>query len=385
MDTDEQMKQTMKIDSNAQFEATKPEKRILEPDDIEAMALGTWILGTGGGGTPYPNLLNVRQLYAAGKRVTLQDPRSLPDDALVAVLSSQGAPLVGQERLSDPAMATKPLRIMEAYLGRKFDAVMPVEIGGGNGLHAIMVAAQTGLPAIDADAMGRAYPEAQMTSFAVADLQCYPLAMGDIRDNEVIIKKAHSWKWMERTSRKICTEFGSLASTCKAPRSGLEVKDHGILYTTTKAIDLGKAVEKARGDHSDPVQAIVDECGGHRIFTGKIVDVERRTTGGFLRGRTRLEGLGPDNGELFEIEFQNEYSVGSRDQQPIVMTPDLICVVDSVSGDGIGTEAIRYGQRVDVLVLPAPPVFLSKRGLELVGPRAFGFDFDFRSYFEESR
>jgi len=67
------------------------------------------------------------------------------------------------------------------------------------------------------------------------------------------------------------------------------------------------------------------------------------------------------------------------------MTPDLICVVDSVSGDGIGTEAIRYGQRVDVLVLPAPPVFLSKRGLELVGPRAFGFDFDYHSYFEESQ
>ena len=64
------------------------------------------------------------------------------------------------------------------------------------------------------------------------------------------------------------------------------------------------------------------------------------------------------------------------------MTPDLICVVDSVSGDGIGTEALRYGQRVDVLALPAPEIFLTPRGLELVGPRAFGFDFDYRSFFE---
>ena len=67
------------------------------------------------------------------------------------------------------------------------------------------------------------------------------------------------------------------------------------------------------------------------------------------------------------------------------MTPDLICVVDSISGDGIGTESIRYGQRVDVLALPAPEVFLSARGLELVGPRAFGFDFDYRSYFKDRK
>ena len=56
----------------------------------------------------------------------------LADDALVAVLSNMGAPLVGQERLADPDFATKPLRAMEDYLGRKFDAVMSLEIGGGN-------------------------------------------------------------------------------------------------------------------------------------------------------------------------------------------------------------------------------------------------------------
>ena len=361
------------------------QEQVLQIEDIEAMAVGTWILGTGGGGSPYLNLLNIRELYATGRRVTLKDPMTLPDDALVAVLSSQGAPLIGQERLADSAMALKPLRIMEEYLGRKFDALMPVEIGGGNGLHAIMVAAATGLPAIDADAMGRAYPEAQMTSFAVANLQCYPLAISDIRDNEVVIPKAHSWKWMERVSRKVCTEFGSQASTCKAPRSGKEVRDHGILYTCNKAISLGKAVLKARQKHTNPVDAILDECQGSRIFTGKVTDVERRTTGGFLRGRTVLEGLGKNTKEKFNLDFQNEFSVGSLNGEAIVMTPDLICVVDSISGEGIGTESIRYGQRVDVLVLPAPEIFLSARGLELVGPRAFGFDFDYRSYFKDKK
>ncbi len=66
---------------------------------------------------------------------------------------------------------------------------------------------------------------------------------------------------------------------------------------------------------------------------------------------------------------------------PRVMTPDLICVMDAVSGDAIGTETLRYGQRVSVVALPAPPVLLTPKGLEHVGPRAFGYDLDFRSVF----
>ena len=359
--------------------------RDLDIDDIEALAIGAWILGTGGGGDPYHKLLNMRQLYRQGHAITLIDPMSLADDALVAVLSNMGAPLVGQERLADPAFAVKPLRSMERYLGRRFDAVMSLEIGGGNGIQPMLVSALTGYPVVDADTMGRAFPEAQMTSVAVAGLQCYPLALADIRDNEVIIPRAESWHWMERISRKICTEVGSIAATCKAPRTGREIKDHAVLYTTTKAIDLGGAVITARRQHRDPTQAILDACDGLRLFTGKVVDIERRATEGFLRGRAVIEGLGDDAGELFTLHFQNEFSVGYRGEEPVVMTPDLICVVDSVSGDGIGTDVIRYGQRVSVLALPAPEVFLTEAGLRNVGPRAFGFDLDFRSVFAGDR
>ncbi|WP_169544022.1 DUF917 domain-containing protein [Sneathiella aquimaris] len=361
--------------------ARAPGQRVLTLEDIEALAVGAWILGTGGGGSPYLNLLNLRKLYAEGHRVILQNPDYVSDTARIAVLSTQGAPIVGQERLSNPANSIKPMRAMERFQNRDFDAVMALEIGGGNGLLPLLVAILAGLPVIDADSMGRAYPEAQMTSFSVADLPCAPMAMADIRDNEILIHKAENWKWMERLSRTICTEMGSTATTCKAPRTGKEVKEFGVLYTTTKAIDLGYAVLKSRAEHSDPVQAILNQCTGKLIFEGKIVDVERRTTKGFLRGRTKLEGMGKDQNADFILDFQNEFSVGYCDLEPVVMTPDLICVVDSVSGDGIATETLRYGQRVSVLALPSPPVFLSKRGLDLVGPRAFGYDFDYRSVF----
>jgi hypothetical protein len=199
-----------------------------------------------------------------------------------------------------------------------------------------------------------------------------------------VVTKVPSWKWMERVSRKICVELGSIASTCKAPRTGREVKDWSIHFTVTKAIGIGRRVRQAQRHHEDPVDAILDEGHGKLIFRGKVIDVARRTTEGFLRGRVVIEGLDEDRGSRLDIAFQNEWVVAWREEAPIAMSPELICVLDNVSGEAFGTETIGYGRRVSVVVLPAPPVFLTPRGLDHVGPRAFGYDLDFRSVFDQS-
>jgi hypothetical protein len=220
-----------------------------------------------------------------------------------------------------------------------------------------------------------------MTSFAVHDLRMYPLTLVDVRDNAVIVARAASWKWMERLSRRVCVEVGSIASTCKAPRTGKEVKECGILYTTTKAIRLGAAVRAARRAHRDPVQAVVEAEGGRLLFTGKVTDIARRTTEGFLRGTASIGGLDAWKGHELALAFQNEFAVGWLDGQPRVMTPDLICLMDTVSGEAIGTETLRYGQRATVIALPAPPILTTPKGIQHVGPRAFGYDLEFRSVF----
>jgi len=353
-------------------------------DDIEALAVGAWILGTGGGGSPYLGLLNMRRLYAEGYRVSLLSPLALADEDWVAVVSNMGAPLVGQERLADSRNIARAVEIQEGLLGAKFRAVMPLEIGGGNSIQPLMAGAHLGLPVVDADTMGRAYPEAQMTSVAVGELCPYPCVLYDPRGIEAVVTRVPSWRWMERVSRKICVEFGSIASTCKAPRSGREVKDWGIHFTVSKAIGLGRRVHDAQRRHDDPVAAILDEGQGKLLFRGKVVDVARRTTEGYLRGRVAIEGLDDDRGSRLEIALQNEWVVAWRDNAPLVMSPDLICVLDSVSGEAFGTETIGYGRRVSVIALPAPPVFLTRKGLEHVGPRAFGYDLDFRSVFESA-
>lgn len=357
--------------------------RITE-EDIEALAVGAWILGTGGGGSTYIGLLNLRRLYDEGKRVTLIDPHSLKDDDDVAVVSYMGAPLVGQERLSSPDSIARAVEMMEAFIGRPFQAIMSLEIGGSNGMLPLMAAALLNKPVVDADCMGRAFPEAQMTSFAIGDLRPDPLALYDPRGVEVVVKKVPTWKWMERVSRKVCVEVGSTAATCKAPRTGLEVKEWGILHTTSQAIQLGRCVRQAQAEHTDPIQAILAHAGGKELFSGKVVDVARRTTGGFLRGQAVLAGLDAHRERLLTIEFQNEWIIARDGEGVIATTPDLICLLDSQSGEGLGTEIIRYGQRVTVIALPAPAVLTTPKGLEHVGPRAFGYDLNYQSLFRNS-
>jgi hypothetical protein len=270
---------------------------------------------------------------------------------------------------------------MEEHRGVAFRAVMALEIGGGNGIQPLMAAAHLAIPVVDADTMGRAYPEAQMTSVAVGELRPYPLSTVDCRGLESIVDKVPTWKWMERVSRKICVEYGSIASTCKAPRTGREVKDWGILGTTSKAIAIGHAVRDAQAHHADPIEAIFKVEPGKLLFRGKVVDVERRTTEGFLRGSAAVAGSEEDRGSRLVLDFQNEWIVAWRDGEPIAMSPDLICVLDSVSGENVGTETIRYGQRVTVVALPPPPVFTTPKGLQAVGPRAFAYDIDYRPVF----
>lgn len=353
--------------------------RELTADELEDLATGAGVLGTGGGTHPYLELLNIQKLYGEGKRATMIDPLALDDDDSVAVVGFMGAPLVTKERLPDPDHAVRPLRLMETFTGKPFKAVMSIEIGSENSMLPLLVGALTGLPMVDADAMGRAFPEAQMASFAIRGLSMSPFAMSDIRDNDLIITKSATPTWTERLGRQACIEVGSIAATCSAPRTGREVKDHGILHSVTRALRLGAAVRSARRRHASPIDAVLETENGVALFRGKVADVARRMTDGFVRGYAEIDGLDAYAGSGFKVDFQNEFSIGWRDGEVVATVPDLICILDSVTGEALGTETIRYGQRVDVLSLAADPLQRSPEGLQWVGPRAFGYDLDYVS------
>ena len=258
--------------------------RELTSTEIEDLAAGAWILGAGGGGNPYHSLLTLRAEASRGFRPVVIPASALADNDLVAVVSTMGAPLVGEERLPDPDVAARPVQVLAERLGRPFVAVMSLEIGGANSLQSFMVAARTGLPVVDADCMGRAFPEAQMTTFAIAGLRNDPFCLADIRDNVVIVERAASWQWQERLGRVAVTEVGSIAATAKEPLTGREIKNHANSGSVARAIPA----------RSWPRKEVSP------FLTGKVSDMERRTTRAFLRSVVRIARPREDRGSTMD-------------------------------------------------------------------------------------
>ena len=119
-------------------------------DNLEAIAMGAGILGTGGGGNPYIGQLRARQAIKEPGPVTVLDPDELPDDAQVICVGGIGAPTVGIEKVRD-LQSLYALRAIEEFTGKKATALISNEIGGSNSVEPLIPAAMTGLPVVDAD------------------------------------------------------------------------------------------------------------------------------------------------------------------------------------------------------------------------------------------
>ena len=345
-------------------------------DNLEAIAMGAGILGTGGGGNPYIGQLRARQAIKENGPVTVLDPDELPDDAQVICVGGIGAPTVGIEKVRD-LQSLYALRAIEEFTGKKATALISNEIGGSNSVEPLIPAAMTGLPVVDADGMGRAFPEFQMKTFFVYGVPCCPMAIADEKGNTVVIPETISPAWAERLARAITVQMGCVACYAVAPMTAEQVRRTAVLNTLSLARNLGDAVITARVRGEDPIESILGTCPGKILFNGKIADVDRRTTAGFARGSLSIEGLADYNGERLAIEFQNENLIARRDGQIVCTVPDLICVVDSETGEPVTTELLRYGLRVIVLGLPAPDLWTTPEGLAVAGPRVFGYDTDF--------
>ncbi|KMQ46943.1 hypothetical protein A7C99_7054 [Trichophyton rubrum] len=385
----------------------------LSPLDLEFIASGTGVLGTGGGGPSYQQyLIALECLRKKGKRkMRVVKPESMADTDVCVFASWYGAPSVSSERIPQ---GNELIRSVEESIKltrhEKFHAIMADEIGGGNGMVTFPTAVHYDIPTIDGDLMGRAYPTIQHGTPYVYGETISPCALADSKGNVSVVMHAESNQRIETMLRTTCVELGLFTSVSAAPLTGKAIKKYAVENTMSQAWYLGRAIHLARREKVDVIEAIFKTTPGRLLYTGKIIDVHRDVSRGYTMGYCILAPLSSDEvADSYDntnstsssssstetqphliIPFQNEYLYAAHvsnldkpqeaiNQDVICTVPDLISILDK-DGEAVGSQELKYGLRVRVIGMAAHPLWTQdQRGLDVGGPKYFGLDMEWKS------
>ncbi len=340
--------------------------------DIEYIAMGSTVLGTGGGGDPYIGKLLAKEAIKKFGEVTLISAEELSDDALVVPIAAFGAPMILVEKLFSGDEFIKAFEMMENYLSRKIDAVMPAEAGGLNGVIPFSVAAEKGIPIVDADGMGRAFPRLEMVTFTLHDIPVSPITQADEKGNMNVYHTINNI-WGETLVGATAIQMGGSCAIGCYPMNGKQVKKAAIHGIISYAQVLGEAILDAKINLENPVDALIEKASAIKLFSGKVSNVNTKVDGRWNKGVCEILGLNKDQGSTMKIDFQNEFLMAKKNGIPVAITPDLIVLIDAENAQPITAETIQFGTRVIVLGMKADEQWRTEAGLLLGGPQKFGY------------
>ncbi|KAL4982921.1 hypothetical protein BDW68DRAFT_182082 [Aspergillus falconensis] len=367
----------------------KDRQWIISPTDLAFIAQGCKVLGCGGGGDPYQEYLKVSALVRKNPgTVKVVSPDYLPDDALVGWTGNMGSPEVSMERLGNDECLKAHEELIRATGSPKVSGFMALEIGGGNGVLNLGVAARFGVPCVDADYMGRAYPTTWQVTANVYGTErgeaLVPMTIASGDGSFITMTASRTDKLVDRILRASCVEMGCRAGSAGPPKTSKIVREQAITNTVSLAWWIGRAIALER-TISDRAKRIIDEVGGPEsaaiLGEGKITSVERVLKTGHTYGVLEVDGKLPDGTKaVLEVPFKNENAfvkavLPSGESRILASVPDLIAVLDAETGAGLGTPEYKYGLKVMIIAIAASPRWTdTPRGMALGGPGSMGFE-----------
>lgn len=351
--------------------------RKLDKESIENIAIGATLLGTGGGGDPYVGKMMALNAIEEYGPVTLLDIEEIPDDALIVPSAMMGAPTVLVEKIPGGDEILSAFEALKSYLGKDIYATAPIEAGGVNSMIPLALGARLGLPVIDCDGMGRAFPELQMVTYHLGGVSATPMVINDEKGNSLLLETIDN-VWTEKLARNATVVMGGSVMITIYPILGNKLKKWGIANSISFAEQIGKAIRTGYKNNVSPIENIINITKGYKLFKGKITDILRRTEGGFVKGKATLDGIDEFKGDNFELHFQNENLIAIKNNEVVASVPDLIIVLDLETGQPITTEGLKYGYRVAIIGIPCNEKWRTEKGIETVGPKYFGYDIDYQ-------
>lgn len=365
--------------------------------DLAFIAEGVGIFGTGGGGSIYPVLMNcIDILHTAPKgRMRIIEAEAAFNSAHIALVAGVGSPSVSNERLSGSTEIPAALTSLAKFNNiETFSGIIHPEIGGGNGMCGFGAAAAMGIPIIDADTMGRAFPRVDMSlPYLYGACDPYPAVVADARSNSQIITFADSARRMENLMRAACVELGH-EGVISMSIPGTAVRDYCCHNVLSMSWYVGRAIYLARRQKTDIIAAITKTWPGSKLlYRGKVGSFSKTVSGGWTTGRcivhpdTEIDVEAPvrtcENRPMV-LQYQNEFLYAALQNadlslQPVCTTPDMITVLDQ-DGSAIATNELRYGLKISVIAMPAHPLWFASNAMRESSPEAFGLDMTYTSY-----
>lgn len=336
----------------------------LDSEAVFDLAAGSGVLGCGGGGRS-ENATRVAALRLSAAPARLVAVEALQSAQVVCAIAEVGSPLIGAERLPSEELVVC-VRETERRLGRRIDALLPLEIGGQNAVAAAFAASLLDVPLIDGDAMGRALPGVHQTSLSLGGLAVTPIVCASPAGYTVTIDDASSPAEAERVLRLALPALGGRAATTSYPATAGDYATRIVQRSVSLALALGRALRTA-ADADEAVSALsVARPDATVVFQGGVERVERNSGRRTIIVRSREREDAP---RVLRIDADTEYVRALSDGRIVAARPDIIVILDRNRLQALPFDAVDTGQDVTVLRLPAPAIWYEPGGTTLLEDR----------------
>jgi len=351
--------------------------RSLGAIELEDILIGCTILGTGGGGSLSEGQRLIKGLIEKGEEFTLGKLEDLDPKALIGSPYYCGSisPEGGKEESGEVAL--KAFEALEDYLGEEFKGVIAAELGGFATAGALAVAAERGLPLLDADAAGRAAPDLQCSIFYVMGIPIAPMAVASPMGDVMIVKQVQDDRRAEEIIRRIAVISGNMVGVCDHPTRMEMLQEVVIPNTISLAEKVGRVRRKAMEKEDNPCKAIAEAGNGYLLFQGLVTAHNWKVEEGFTVGQIKLTGIDECKGEEYTIWYKNENIISWYNGEVDVTVPDLISILEKDTGMPITNPNCDKGKRVSVIGFPASEQWRTPDGITAFGPKFFGHDVEY--------
>jgi len=362
--------------------------KTLTRDDIADILNGATIFGAGGGGELAEGFELIDAAIAAGKTFRLATLDDVPDDALICTPYLLGAisdlpPEEAQLYAGLPQTDTHPIllayRRLQTLLDKPIYGAVPCELGGSNTAVPFFVAAMEGGVVVDADPAGRAVPEITHASYYLAGLPAAPIAAANAFGEVMVLENI-------RDDRRAETIVRALS---RVSRNDIAAVDHALPAKTLRPAIIPGTISQAqslgaiwRQGRSDPMRLpaqIASAAKGIVAFTGQISASDWRTDAGFTLGTFEISGDGAFAGQNYRVTLKNENMASWLNGTLHATIPDIITLLDTQTGEVVTNPHATQLRPVAVLILPAPALFRTEKGLAAFGPSYAELDAPFNS------